>query len=205
MSRFTADDIRAAQPAIAPVFRDSPQYVHEGLSMRLGVPVVVKVETLNPIRAFKGRGAWLAVNALVREGRLRSDHGAIVASSGNFGQGVAYACRAAGVPATVYVAETTPATKVGRMRALGARVVVAGHDFDAAREACEAEAASGGGLLIVDGQEPRIAIGNGTMAAEVTDGGLADRLPPVATAYVPLGNGALLAGVGTWLRSASPA
>ena len=84
MSRFTADDIRSAQPAIAPVFRDSPQFVHEGLSMRLGVPVVVKIETLNPIRAFKGRGTWLAVSAMVGDGRLRSDHGAIVASSVGF-------------------------------------------------------------------------------------------------------------------------
>ena len=205
MSRFTADDIRSAQPAIAPVFRDSPQFVHEGLSLRLGVPVVVKIETLNPIRAFKGRGTWLAVSAMVGDGRLRPDHGAIVASSGNFGQGIAYACRAAGIPATVYVAETTPVTKIQRMRALGARVVVTGHDFDAAREACETEAASGSGSLIIDGQEPRVAIGNGTMAVEVTDGVGAGDLPPLAAAYVPLGNGALLAGVGTWLRSASPA
>ena len=205
MARFSADEIRSAYDAIAPGFRDSPQYVHGELSARLGVPVVVKVETVNPIRAFKGRGTWLAVGALVGEGRLRADHGAIVASSGNFGQGIAYACRAAGVPATVYVAEHTPSTKVDRMRALGARVVVTGHDFDAAREACEAEAASGGGLLIIDGQDPLIAIGNGTLAVEVTDAVSRGELPTIASAYVPLGNGALLAGVGTWLRAASPA
>ena len=205
MPRFTADEIRDAHARIPAAFRDSPQFVHEGLSARLGVPVVVKLETLNPIRAFKGRGTWLAVEALVGEGRLRPDHGAIVASSGNFGQGVAFACRAAGVPATIFVADSTPATKVARMRALGARVVVTGHDFDAARVACEAEAKAGGGLLIVDGQEPRVAIGNGTMAVEVTDEVAAGALPAITAAYVPLGNGALLAGVGTWLRHASPA
>jgi threonine dehydratase len=205
MARFSADDIRAAHARIPAAFRDSPQYVHEGLSARLGVPVVVKVETLNPIRAFKGRGTWLAVEALVGEGRLGPDQGAIVASSGNFGQGIAYTCRAAGVPVTVFVAESTPAPKVARMRALGARVVVTGHDFDAARVACEAEANAGGGLLIIDGAEPRVAIGNGTMAVEVTDGVAAGILPAIAAAYVPLGNGALLAGVGTWLRHASPA
>ncbi|HEY8168379.1 MAG TPA: pyridoxal-phosphate dependent enzyme [Candidatus Limnocylindrales bacterium] len=203
--RFSAEDIRAATSDIAAAFRDAPQYVHEGLSKRLGMPVVVKVETLNPIRAFKGRGTWLAVNGLAGEGRLRADHGAIVASSGNFGQGVAYACRALGLPATVYVSEPTPATKVARMRGLGARVVVVGRDFDEAREACEAEAAAGGGLLIIDGQEPRVAVGNGTMAVEVTDGVAAGALPPIGAAYVPLGNGALLAGIGTWLRAASPA
>jgi threonine dehydratase len=204
MARFSAADIRAAHAHLPAVFRDSPQYVHEGLTARLGVPVVVKLETLNPIRAFKGRGTWLAVAALVGEGRLTRDRGAIVASSGNFGQGIAYACRAAGVPATVYVAETTPATKVARMRALGARVVVTGRDFDAARVVCEADAAAGSGLLIIDGEEPRVAIGNGTMAVEVSDGVSEGALPPIAAAYVPLGNGALLAGVGTWLRDAAP-
>ena len=55
--------IRAAHARIHPVFRDSPQYVHEGLSRpALGVPVIVKVETANPIRSFKGRGTWIAVS-----------------------------------------------------------------------------------------------------------------------------------------------
>ncbi|MFI5255052.1 MAG: threonine/serine dehydratase [Candidatus Limnocylindrales bacterium] len=205
MARFSAADILAARERIPAAYRNSPQYVHEGLSARLGVPVVVKVETLNPIRAFKGRGTWLAVEALVGEGRLRPDHGAIVASSGNFGQGIAFACRAAGVPASVYVAESTPAPKVARMRTLGARVVIGGRDFDAAREACAAEAATGAGLLIVDGEDPRVAIGNGTLAVEVTDGVAGSALPALAAAYVPLGNGALLAGIGMWLRKASPA
>jgi threonine dehydratase len=204
VARFTADAIRAAQQHIPAVFRASPQFVHEGLTARLGAPVVVKVETINPIRAFKGRGTWLAISSLVGEGQLRPDHGAVVASSGNFGQGVAYACRAFGVPATIYVSEATPLTKVERMRALGARVVISGHDFDAAREACEAEASAGGGLLIIDGQEPRVAIGNGTMVVEVTDAVARGDLPAIAAAFVPLGNGALLAGVGTWLRQASP-
>ena len=65
--------IRAAHGQIAPVFRDSPQYVHEGLSRRLGVPVIVKVETVNPIRSFKGRGTWVAVAALAGEGRIGPD------------------------------------------------------------------------------------------------------------------------------------
>ena len=205
MARFGAGDIRAAHAHIPPAFRDSPQFVHEGLSARLGVPVVVKVETVNPIRAFKGRGTWLAVEGLVGEGRLGPGQPLVVASSGNFGQGCAYAGRAFGVPVTVFVSESTPATKVARMRALGARVVVTGRDFDAARVASEAETRGGGGLLIIDGQEPRVAIGNGTMAVEVTDAVDSGALPPIAAAYVPLGNGALLAGIGTWLRAASPA
>ena len=204
MARFGADDIRAAHARIPAAFRDSPQFVHEGLSARLGVPVVVKVETLNPIRAFKGRGTWLAVEALVGEGRLRPDRPLVVASSGNFGQGAAYAGRARGVPVTVFVAESASDAKVARMVALGATVVRAGRDFDAARVACERHAAEGGGLLLIDGVDARVAIGNGTMAVEVTDAVAAGDLPAIAVAYVPVGNGALIGGVGTWLRAASP-
>ena len=65
--------IRAARERIDPVFVGSPQYVHEGLSARLGVPVIVKVETVNPIRSFKGRGTWVAVAALAGEGRIGPD------------------------------------------------------------------------------------------------------------------------------------
>lgn len=205
MARFSAADIRAAQASIPAIFRQSPQYVHEGLSARLGVPVVVKVETLNPIRAFKGRGTWLAVAALAGAGRVGRERPLVVASSGNFGQGVAYAGRAHGVPVTVYVARSASDAKVARMTALGASVVRAGHDFDAAREASERHVRERGGLLLVDGQDPRVAIGNGTLAVEVTDAVAAGDLPAIAGAYVPVGNGALVAGVGTWLRSASPA
>jgi len=205
MPRFTANDIRAAHARIPVAFRDSPQFVHEGLSARLGVPVVVKLETLNPIRAFKGRGTWLAVDALVGEGRLGPHQAVVVASSGNFGQGVAYAGRALGVPVIVYVAESASDRKVRRMAALGATVVRTGRDFDEARVASERHVAERGGLLVVDGDDPRVAVGNGTLAVEVTDGVAAGDLPPLAAAFVPVGNGALIAGVGTWLRAASPA
>ena len=65
------DAIRAARDAIDPVFLDSPQFVHDGLSARLGVPVIVKVETVNPIRSFKGRGTWVAVRGAGRGGEDR--------------------------------------------------------------------------------------------------------------------------------------
>ena len=73
--------IRAARQLIHPAFRNSPQFVHEGLSDLAGIDVVLKVETVNPIRAFKGRGTWLAIAGLAGEGtidrkstRLNSSH-----------------------------------------------------------------------------------------------------------------------------------
>jgi len=99
---LSADAIRAAHRAIHPAFTNSPQFVHDGLSARLGVPVIVKVETVNPIRSFKGRGTWVAIDALVRDGILGTDRPVVCASAGNFGQGVAFAAGPAGVRSVVF-------------------------------------------------------------------------------------------------------
>ncbi len=120
--------IRAAHPRIAPVFIGSPQFVHDGLSARLGVPVNVKVETVNPIGSFKGRGTWLAVEALAGEGRIGPDRPIVCASAGNFGQGVAYAARALGIEAVVFCSTRANRGKVDRMRAFGATLIEAGED-----------------------------------------------------------------------------
>ena len=202
---LTESAIRAACDAIDPAFRDSPQFVHEGLSTRLGVPVIVKVETVNPIRCFKGRGTSLVVAALAREGRIAPDRAVVCASAGNFGQGVAYAGRALGIPAVVFASKHANPGKVARMRALGAEVVSIGEDFDEARAASEAHVAAKGGHLLVDGDDPRIAAGAGTMAVELTDAVARGELPAPAMVSVPVGNGAMINGVGAWLRAAAPA
>ncbi len=196
--------IHEARTLIDPVFLDSPQFVHDGLSERLGRPVVVKVDCVNPIGAFKGRGTWLAVRALADAGAVTSDRAVVVASTGNFGQGVACAARAAGVAAVVFADEHANARKLDRIRRFGATVIQHGRDFDAAREAAEEHTREHGLTLLVDGQDPLVAIGAGTMAEEVTVAIADGSLPAVGAAYVPVGNGALICGVGAWLRAASP-
>jgi threonine dehydratase len=193
--------IRAAHERIDRAFVFTPQYVHEGLSRRLGVPVIVKIETANPIRSFKGRGTWVAVNALAGEGRVGPDRPVACVSAGNFGQGVAYAARALGIGAVVFTSRHANRGKVERMRALGAEVIETGEDFDAARGASEAYAVDHPVELLVDGDDPRIATGAATLALEVTDGVLGGDLPPPVVASVPVGNGALINGVGSWLRA----
>jgi threonine dehydratase len=205
VSELTPEAILAASAAIDPVFRDSPQFVHDGLSAQLGVPVVVKVETVNPIRSFKGRGTWVAVHGLAGEGRIGPDRPIVVASAGNFGQGVAYAARAIDVPAVVFTSRNANRAKIARMRALGATVIESGEDFDDARTASEAYAAEHGAELLVDGDDPRISTGAATLALELTDAVETGVLPALTIASVPVGNGALINGVGSWLRHASPA
>jgi threonine dehydratase len=201
---LTPEAIRAAAAAIDPVFIGSPQFVQEGLSARVGVPVVVKVETVNPIRSFKGRGTWVAVHGLAGEGRIGPDRAVVVASAGNFGQGVAYAARAIGVPAVVFTSRHANRAKIARMRALGATVIESGEDFDDARAAAEAYATEHSAELLVDGDDRRISTGAATLALELTEAIDAGLLPALAVASVPVGNGALINGVGSWLRHASP-
>lgn len=199
-----AASIRAAHDTIPSVFRGSPQFVDGGLSARAGCPVVVKIESVNPIGAFKGRGTWTGLAELVRRGDAGPDRPVVVASTGNFGQGIAYAARETRVPAVVYADEHANPLKLDRIRSFGATVIQVGHDFDAARAASEEHATRNGVTLLVDGDEPAIATGAGTLALELTDGADRGELPPLANAYVPVGNGALIIGVGAWLRDAAP-
>ncbi len=200
-----AGAIRAAHTTIHPAFRDSPQFVHEVLTARLGVPVIVKVETINPIRSFKGRGTWVAVQALADEGAISPDRAVVCASAGNFGQGVAFAARARGLPAVVFASVNANRAKIARMRALGANVIEVGDDFDAARTASEDHAADRGAHLLVDGEDPRISTGAATLAVELTDAADSGVIPAPSVISIPVGNGALINGVGSWLRTATPA
>ena len=137
-------------------------------SARAGGPVVVKVETVNPIRAFKGRGTWHAIAGLVGEGTLGPDRPVVVASTGNFGQGVAFAGRAHGVPVTVFADEHANPRKLepnpgargdGRPGRPGLRRA----------RAARRPTPDNGAHLLVDGEDPRIAAGAGTLALELTD------------------------------------
>jgi threonine dehydratase len=201
MASVTADAIRSAHRRIPSAFRDSPQFISEPLSERIGVPVVVKLETANPIGSFKGRGTWLAMAELLAAGKVGERRGVVVASAGNFGQGVAYAGRALGIPVIVVAATTANPAKVAAMRRLGADVRTVGEDFDAARLAAAQLAHGSGWHLLVDGEDPWISIGAGTIALELSDATSTGDLPALDRFYVPVGNGALIAGIGTWFRS----
>lgn len=122
--------ILAAPRHIDPVFQNSPLFQHPALDAVLGCEVVNKVETLNPIRSFKGRGAELYVATELRAGET-----SVSVSAGNFGQGLAYAANRRGYECIVFASENANAVKVEAMRRLGADVRLVGADFDQAKEA----------------------------------------------------------------------
>ena len=106
--RLSLGQIARAMEIIDPVFLNSPQYRAESLEEELGCRVLVKVESVNPIRCFKGRGSSFAVAQLAAGARV------VCASAGNFGQAMAYACRARDLPCRVYASTGANVYKVER-------------------------------------------------------------------------------------------
>ncbi len=188
------DRIREASGGIGQVFLNSPQFVSEPLSEQFGVTVVLKVETVNPIRNFKGRGTDYLLHRLGPD-----EKGIVCASAGNFGLGMAYACRKRGRKLTVFAAHSANPLKVERIRGLGAHVTLEGDDFDAAKDAARRHAQKTRELFVEDGLMGAIGEGAGTIAVEFKSDYF-----PLEAVFVPLGNGSLVNGVGTWLKRHSP-
>jgi threonine dehydratase len=192
-STLSLEHIQRASKSIDPIFRNSPQFESEPLSSAIGCNLVLKIETLNPIRSFKGRGADYFVSTVEPDAKL------VCASAGNFGQAMAYACRKRGMPLTVFASVNANPLKLERMRALGANLILEGEDFDGAKLAAKRYAKEIGAQMIEDGLEPRISEGAGTIGLE-----LAGYAQPLDVVLLPLGNGALATGVGRAIKAQSP-
>jgi len=186
-------NIEKAAQLIDPVFLRSPQYEDGALNGALGQRVLVKVETANPIRSFKGRGADLFARSLDPKQRI------VCASAGNFGQAMAYVGRSRHIPVQVFVANDVNPAKAQRMRSLGAEVTLCGGDFDLAKQNARREAADHPHCIFVeDGAEDAITEGAGTIGIELLAAGTID------TVVVPLGDGALITGIAAWIKDRSP-
>lgn len=190
--------VAAAAMAINKTFLDSPLIEQLTANEALGCRLFAKVETLNPIRSFKGRGTdWWMTNLAL------SDQLIVSASAGNFGQGLAYAAARRNRNVVIFSATIANPRKLDAMRRLGARVIIDGDDFDAAKAAARAYAQQNGGLFVEDGDDSHIAEGAGTIAKEICEAVLARRATLDAV-IVPLGNGALLSGMAVWIKAKMP-
>ena len=172
---------------------NTPQYADEQLNATLARRVVVKVETANPLRSFKGRGADFFMGGV--------DPGSTVvcSSTGNFGQAMAYAGRRRGTAVEVFVPENVNPVKLARMRAFGARVTLVGADSAASERAARDYVAGREGCVYVeDGKEVAIAEGAGTIGVELIQAG------PFDAVVLPVGDGALITGVARWIKDCAP-
>ena len=191
--RISLDEIRAARERIRNTIVRTPlvRLRHDAAAPEIWL----KLETLQPINAFKIRGAANAVALLPPEARK---NGVWTISAGNAGQGVAYAARDAGIACTVVAIETAAETKLERMRNLGARIVKA--PFDACWEAMERREFPGvEGTFIHPFDDHDFIAGNASLGLEILED-----LPQVRTVIAAIGGGGLISGIGSAIRQLAP-
>jgi len=187
------DEIREARERIAQTIVRTPL-----VRLELGPDfpdVRLKLENLQPINAYKLRGAANAVALLPEQDRKR---GVWTISAGNAGQGVAYAAREAGVPCTVVAIETAPESKLARMRALGARLVLV--SYDVAWKALDDRAFPGvDGTFVHPFDDDNFIAGHGSMGLEILEDA-----PDTKAIIASIGGGGLITGVASAIKAINP-
>jgi threonine dehydratase len=186
-------EIREARARIAGTIVRTPLV---RLELGSGYPDIrLKLENLQPINAYKLRGAANAVAMLSESERAR---GVWTISAGNAGQGVAYAARKAGVPCTVVAIETAPASKIDRMRALGATLVPV--SYDVAWKALDARSFPGvEGTFVHPFDDHQFIAGHATMGLEILEDA-----PDAVAVIASIGGGGLITGVGSAIKGLRP-
>jgi threonine dehydratase len=187
------DEIKEARQRIAKTIVRTPL-----IRLELGPDfpdIRLKLENLQPINAYKLRGAANAVAMLPESERKR---GVWTISAGNAGQGVAYAARQAGVPCTVVVIETAPESKIGRMRALGAKLIPV--SYDVAWKALDDRAFPGAeGTFVHPFDDDNFIAGHGTMGLEILEDA-----PDTNAIIASIGGGGLITGVASAIKAIKP-
>ena len=193
---MTLDKFEEASEKVKEVVLPTNLIYSEYFSEQTGNKVYFKPENIQYTGAYKVRGAYYKISTLSQEER---EKGLITASAGNHAQGVAYAAKIYGVPATIVMPTTTPLIKVNRTKSYGARVILYGNVYD---EACQyaLKLAKEQGLTFVHPfNDETVATGQGTIAMEIFK-----ELPTVDIILVPIGGGGLAAGVSTLAKFLNP-
>jgi threonine dehydratase len=185
--------ILLARTQINPVFLDTPQYECEPLGDALGCRLILKVETLNPVRSFKARGTE---TFLARLQERETADAVVCASAGNLGQALAFGGRLRGIGVTVVASSAAVPLKIERMKALGADVILVDGEIETALETATQNATETGAFLVEDSKDIGTCEGAATIGVE-----LADLPGDLDSVLVSLGAGAMASGVGFALKS----
>jgi threonine dehydratase len=189
-------DIRAARERLDGVARVTPVYRSETLAREVGREVQLKAENLQRTGSFKIRGAYNRISQLDERERAA---GVVAASAGNHGQAVAWAAREVGARARIFMPQDAPMAKVDATRHYGADVELTGPAIEEALEAAQAYVEAEGATFVHPFEDPRVIAGQATIGLE-----LADQVPDVETAVIPIGGGGLASGIALALRSVKP-
>ncbi len=190
---ITLDDIRAAAARVSKVAHVTPLL---DVSATAGRTLLLKCENLQPMGAFKIRGAYNMLAQLTADERRR---GVITFSSGNHGQAMALAARELGAPAVVVMPTTAAKVKIEGVKGFGAEVIFAGTTSTERRVRAEAEATARGLTIVPPFDHSWVIAGQGTAGLEILE-----QRPDVATIIVPVGGGGLAAGVAVAVKLSRP-
>ena len=193
---LTLEKFEVASEEIKKVTQETKLVYSEYFSDATGNKVYFKPENMQYTGAYKVRGAYYKISTLSEEEKQR---GLITASAGNHAQGVSYAAKLAGIPATIVMPTTTPLMKVNRTRSYGAEVVLYGDVFDEACDHAYELAAEHGYTFVHPFDDLDVATGQGTIAMEIIK-----ELPTVDYILVPIGGGGLCTGVSTLAKLLNP-
>ena len=195
----TLNDIRQAQARLSGIAVRTQlvqSHIHERDGQGKNRLLYLKPENLQPIGAFKLRGAYNKIVSLTDDERQR---GVITYSSGNHAQGVAYAARALGVKAVVVMPRNAPENKLAATASMGAELVLVGPGSEERREKAEQLAAQRGYVIVPPYNDERIIAGQGTIGLEILED-----LPEVETVISPVGGGGLISGIATAIKLSRP-
>jgi threonine dehydratase len=195
--RLDLGRIRKAVNSIDPVFLGTPQFESATLNDALGCSVRLKVETLNPVRSFKGRGTETVMSSVASVG---GSSAVVCASAGNLGQALAFSGARRGIAVSVFAAASANALKIERMRSLGATVYLDGDDIELPRVLAGQFAQSEGAYLVEDSLDVGTCEGAATIGLELLAAGGAS----LDVVILALSGGALASGVGYVMRELSP-
>ena len=193
---LTLEKFEEASEEVKKVTQETKLVYSEYFSAATGNKVYFKPENMQYTGAYKVRGAYYKISTLTEEEKQR---GLITASAGNHAQGVAYAAKLAGIPATIVMPTTTPLMKVNRTRSYGAEVVLYGDVFDEACDHAYELAAEHGYTFVHPFDDLDVATGQGSIAMEIIK-----ELPTVDYILVPIGGGGLCTGVSTLAKLLNP-
>jgi threonine dehydratase len=195
-SSVSLEALREAARGLEGIAVRTPLLEPPALANRVGVPVALKCEHLQPIGAFKIRGAYTAISRIPAQTRAR---GVITYSSGNHGQAVAFSARLLGIRAVVVMPERAPGIKVEGVKRLGGEVVIAGNSSAVRYEKAVKLAEEQGLTLVPPYESLDVIAGQGTCGLEILED-----WPSVASILVPVGGGGLIAGIAAAVIAINP-
>ena len=194
LSLPSATGLNDAMQRVSRYVPATPLVRNETLSRMFGLNIYLKIETVTEVGSFKLRGA---INCVIAKGADASS--IVTASTGNHGQGVAYAARVLGKPSNIFLPENPNLEKKRKIEALGATTTIVGRDYNVAKDAAQTFARETGGLFVDDGEDLTVMEGAGTIGVEV---GAA--LEQVDYLVVPMGGGTLISGCGAGIKLRHP-